>query len=64
MLDAAIRVGPDQPDPYFNRGAMRRDRGDRAGALDDFRRALSLASVDWPPRAAAELAVEELERGE
>lgn len=40
LWDQAISAGTDSPLPYVSRGAARAERGDSAGAFEDFRKAL------------------------
>jgi tetratricopeptide (TPR) repeat protein len=43
LLNAAAAAKPDEPDVWLFRGRYRVERGDCAGAVDDFRRAVRLA---------------------
>ena len=43
--DQAIRLDPRLPFAYVNRGLLRRDQGDLAGALEDFDKAIELDPV-------------------
>jgi tetratricopeptide (TPR) repeat protein len=46
--ERAIQDAEANAGTYYERGAFRLRRGDRAGALDDFRRATAL-DPNWPP---------------
>jgi len=50
----AIRLKPENADPYGRRGAARLELGDRPGAAQDFQKALDLAPAGWPQRRMTE----------
>jgi tetratricopeptide (TPR) repeat protein len=50
----AIRLRPGLVEAYAVRGTARITRGDRAGAVQDFARALELAPPGWPRRPLVE----------
>lgn len=59
----AIRVNANYGDAYVNRGILRRGRGDNAGALEDFEKAVQAAprlpeaylNRGWMRQAAGDL---------
>jgi len=60
-FDAALKLA-ERPAWLANRGAARGMQGDARGAAEDFGRALEIAPVDWPMRAATEKNLEEAKK--
>jgi len=58
----AVRLDPRNAEAWISRGALREMRGDRKGALGDYRAALGAMPQDHPRRPAVEQAMRALER--
>ncbi len=58
----ALAVRPNEPRVLANRGLVRQETGDRAGARADFARALEFAPPDWKHRSMVEAQLKAVEK--
>ncbi len=58
--ESALKLDPGNPDAYWGRAAVRRDKGDLRGAQADYERALEVAPRDWQGRSDVEGLLREL----
>ncbi len=53
-FDGVIRLSPGDPVGHAHRGRARKELGDVAGAIEDWKHSLEIAPADWPYRAQIE----------